>query len=220
MSEQKLREAYDMHAYGMMEELLKNGTNPNTFWNQDKMRPLLSLASFCDDLKAVDLLIQYRADIHLADKAGMTAMHHAAKGNGVRCLERLVDAGADIAAHDTDRRYTPLMHSVAANSVEAFHRLVALGADLDQEPLYSSRSPLKVAAEYNRVELFKSLLSFGADPDKQSRNGQSVMDFVRDICVKIDKFDGEKVVLYQAMIDDHKLNKVISIENECQKLGF
>jgi ankyrin repeat protein len=73
-------------------------------------------------------LLAKGADVGLADRDGLTALHHAARSDyNVEIAEILLEHGADVNAHDASGR-TPLDHSRAAKLVRMPEVLVAAGA--------------------------------------------------------------------------------------------
>jgi ankyrin repeat protein len=72
-------------------------------------------------------LLAKGADVGLADRDGLTALHHAARSDyNVEIAEILLEHGADVNARDASGR-TPLDHARAAKLVRMPEVLVAAG---------------------------------------------------------------------------------------------
>jgi ankyrin repeat protein len=66
--------------------LLERGCDPNHS---------LFAAAFNDDLEAIELLVEYGADVNAVDSRGMTALHYMLKkGSAIEDVERVVERGA------------------------------------------------------------------------------------------------------------------------------
>jgi uncharacterized protein len=111
------------------------------------------------------------ADIHAADKNGVTALHHAVRFRSPSAVKTLIERGANVNQACRRNGSTPLHRAVTqtgapgtagrhAAAVEIIRLLLAAGAD----PLISNKSGKK-PADYVRDAAIKSLLK------KQSRRG-------------------------------------------------
>lgn len=180
MMNNKLKEAYDNHAYSVMEDLLGKGANPDTIWDDTHGRSLLILASFTDDIRAFNLLIKHGANIAFTDKHKLQPLHYAAKKDSVRCIEALIELGADIEGCSADRHTnTPLTHSISEKAYAAFDKLLELGADLNK-PIRSGFSPLMVAARAGNEKAAKSLIERGANVDWQNDSNRTALHIASD----------------------------------------
>jgi hypothetical protein len=91
----------------------------------------LMLAASAGNVKLVDLLLAHGAQATVADPAGCTALHFAARrpGNSQAC-DRLLAAGADVNALDK-RGWTPLIEAVHAELLDMARWLVDHRADVN-----------------------------------------------------------------------------------------
>jgi len=82
------------------------------------------------DLEAVDDLLRRKYPLNRFDDLSYTPLHHAVIGGHLHIVDRLLEVGADVNAHEELRiGDTPLKYAVQAGSVEIVERLVRAGAD-------------------------------------------------------------------------------------------
>lgn len=165
--------------------LLKLGVDPNQRDELSQMTPLMA----SETLPVAKILIEAGADPLIRDRAGRTALHHAAKmREGAAIIELLVRMGADANARADDvARDTPLLCAIE-NYLEIEDRqeaeliiraLVHLGADINM-PDARGNTPLVIAATNNQPELIRLLLELGADAARPAVGGRTPLDFARE----------------------------------------
>jgi tankyrase len=105
----------------------------------------------------IEKLLQDGADIHQADKNGVTPLHHAVRFRSPVAVETLLKHGA--AVNQTCKRSgsTPL------------HRAVT-----------STGAPGTAGKEVEARQIIEFLLSYGADPSIKNKSGKSPADYVSD----------------------------------------
>jgi len=84
----------------MLKLLLKNGANPAIGDEQDYT--VLHAAVSMGDIKAIDLLLQYKADINMKDSYGESPIFEAIYTDDAYTFQHLVDKGADLKIKNKD----------------------------------------------------------------------------------------------------------------------
>jgi len=165
--------------------LLKQGVDPNKPEERSQMTPLMA----AETLPIAKILIEAGADPGLRDRAGRTALHHAAKmREGASIVELLVRMGADVNTRSNDGgQGTPLLCAVE-NYLEIQDRqeaaliirvLVHLGADINFADARGNTA-LVLAATHNQPDLIRLLLELGADASRPVVGGRTPLDFARE----------------------------------------
>lgn len=121
-------------------------------------------ASALGRIDALDAAIaSYPGSVATFAYDGWTPLHLAAFFGEVAAVERLLAAGADMAAESRNSlRNTPLHAAVAGGHVEAAELLIARGAPVNVADA-GGHTPLHIAAEAGYVPVVKALLARGAD---------------------------------------------------------
>lgn len=97
---------------------------------------------------------QEGVDLYEKDSTGRTALHYAAEGGHISCIECLLNHGMNIDVGDRNK-WTPLHYAASVNQFAAVKRLVDRGADIDAETI-AKYTPISLAAEdgYNKIVEF------------------------------------------------------------------
>ena len=147
----------------VLDFLITNGADVNAFTN-DKFTPLI-IASNCNNLNVVNILIKHGANIHLVDRYGRTALHYSitvVDHDSVTVLRSLIKNGADVNALTNDK-CSPLMMSSLSGSVNVVTILVENGANMDiQNQNGDTALHYAVCATRNSSEVVNKLLTLGA----------------------------------------------------------
>ena len=123
----------------------------------------LMIAAEEGHINAVTSLVKCGANVHLQDKDGQTALHHAMQSPQAsicEVLSCLIKAGADVNAH-TFHNETPLMLASRDGHVNVVTFLIKHGADVDLQDK-DGDTALHYAASSSLPEIVEMLLNLGA----------------------------------------------------------
>ena len=109
--------------------LIAAGANPDaTFGIHKDITPLMAAAAADDNLEVVNALIAGKANLHLTDIRGATALMHAAVSSHPKVVKALHAAGADLNTVAKDGS-TALMITALFGRIEIIKTLLAAGAN-------------------------------------------------------------------------------------------
>ena len=145
-----------------MRWLLNHGADANGLCSG--FLPLIDAAAIMN-LDAVQVLLEYKADINLPNKEGKTPLywilaHCSGEGKLVDMVRRLLGHGADPNICNNDHR-TPLHEASSHGLLEAARLLLSHGAKVDEKDK-KGRTPLQAAASNGHDEMTKLLVEHGA----------------------------------------------------------
>lgn len=136
----------------------------------------LSEATAKGHLQMVELLIQYKADIDLAQD-GPPLTIAATKGH-LACLELMLDSGAEVDIVDDDGK-TPLQHAMEMRRYREAELLISHGADVQVS--VHDKTPLEIFAAMRDWRMIKLLLYRGLDVNTFSHRGVTFLHhFIQD----------------------------------------
>lgn len=130
---------------------LEEGISPNL--RSPRGDTLLSVAAYSDSLKVLETLLAHpETDLEAATRMGLTALSAAAVKGHVRCLEALLQAGAEVNASNSLGQ-TALMFASKGGKTSAVNLLLRAGAD---KTLADSQG--KTAAHFARNQGARDIL--------------------------------------------------------------
>ena len=100
--------------------------------------PLLAAVLY-GDVHNVSLLLQFKADVNLGDKWGMTPLMYAADRDNKECLEFLLQNNASVSQCDKLLEYTALHHAVCGD-IECVKLLLQYNSDVMQKCEFGNTS--------------------------------------------------------------------------------
>lgn len=107
------------------------------------------------------LLLEEGADVHAADKNGVTLLHHAVRFRSPKAVQALIERGANVNLHCRRTGSTPL------------HRAVT-----------QTGAPGTAGKGAEALEIVRLLLAAGADPRAVNKSGKKPVDYVTDETIK------------------------------------
>ncbi len=143
----------------------------------------LHFSSFHGNVKVMDLLISYGADIFVKNRFGISMLHVASQGDQPVSIVYFVDKGLDLNAPDK-RMSTPLHWSAFTGAELSLSYIVALGADVnmkDAKGLSALHLSIKSAMESKSTKGIKHLLAKGADITLTDSMGRSPLEYLESI---------------------------------------
>lgn len=133
-------------------------------------RTALSWAAWRGEELAVQTLLQYGASASICTPTELSALHRAIEGGSFRCVELLLEHGADV-NHKNKRGRTPLHYSCRlVDGTEITKLLLRWGADVNAED-HGQACPLHELIAYNRIEQFDLLLEVDCNLDHPTADG-------------------------------------------------
>lgn len=114
-----------------------------------------------DQRKRLIKLLVSGADVHAADKNGVTALHHAVRFRNPAAVKTLIDYGADVNRACRRSGSTPL------------HRAVT-----------TTGAPSTAGKQAEAREIIELLLAAGADPSIRNKSGKTPGDYATDEAIR------------------------------------
>ena len=188
--------------YQKIKSLIKAGANFDIYNNHDTS-PLHFLAYNYSSattseqkelyIKSIKLLIKNGVSLNRVDIDG-TPLHDACQKSAIPVIKVLIEAGANINAHNRSGN-TPLHIAVNANNIEALKLLAKAGVDLNRKN-NNGYPPIDWACELNRYSFVIFLIESGAKVTPK------VIEFYNSL-----------------VITNHKLETYEAMQNYVQQLG-
>ncbi|KAA0151572.1 hypothetical protein FNF27_06137 [Cafeteria roenbergensis] len=152
-------------------------------------RTALMVCSASGDVAAVELLLNAGASVHVADDAGMTALHHAIRSRHDPVARLLLAAGSDVDAADGSGD-TLLLAAIEVKLPSVVKVLLDAGADIELASP-SGETPLMRAARLDLAGMVRELIRRGCDV--RARDG--VGDKAFDVAVSHGSFGVTRLLL-------------------------
>lgn len=145
----------------VLSELLNDGADPNIM--VDGMTPLM-VACLNGKISCAKLLIEHGADLSIHvnnDPSRITALEVAIEADKPKCLEVLLNSGANPNRRHLDTGVTPLMYASAMGKVECVRLLIRAGANVHARA-DNGVTALDIAVQKGELECAKLLRAAGA----------------------------------------------------------
>ncbi|HOF34224.1 MAG TPA: ankyrin repeat domain-containing protein [Spirochaetota bacterium] len=154
------------HDSDKVEFLLQSGSNSNAIYWPDTS--ILEVASKIGDIKSLNILIKYGANVNYKGHLDQTALHEA---KNAAVAVSLIKNGANVNSFDSFNQ-TPLHKT---KDIDIAKILLDNGADNNIKNIFED-TPLHIAVDQNNYELAKLLIARGADINIINQKGQKPID--------------------------------------------
>ncbi|RYG43311.1 hypothetical protein EON68_00610 [archaeon] len=158
--------------------LLASGADLNV--RTDDGKTLLHHAALGGSASMVATLLALNLDPCARDNSGQTPLYCAAEKGHLAATKALIEAGADVNAHDDgDNGVTPLRRAAACGHIQIIEALVAANASLDWAS-NTGNNALHDAAWNGRSDAIRALVKAGAKIDSRDNHHWTALHYAAD----------------------------------------
>ena len=154
--------------------LLDHGASVKARHAEGGSQPL-AYACIKNDLRMVELLLSYGADLRAADNSGATPLHLAVDRGYQQLAALLIVRGSDVKVRDKAGS-APLDEAARRGFRGIAELLIQHGAPVDQADPTTGSTPLNEAARRGHRDVVGLLLEKGADPKRRDKAGTSPIE--------------------------------------------
>jgi uncharacterized protein len=165
--------AVDRNDPGWMQDLLKEGGDPNTV--DENGNSLVMIASRDGREGVLKVLLESKAKVNTRNKFGETALMLAAIQGHSAVAKQLVFNGAQIEF----KGWNPLLYAATGGKDEVVVLLLNVGANVNARSDNGS-TPLMMATRAGYSSTVKLLLDRGANPNLKNERGQTALMWAMD----------------------------------------
>ena len=151
--------------------------------------PVLMIALGNDRIDTARLLIRHGADVNASDANGWVPLHRVAETGNLDLAQLLVKKGAKLNAKNRHGE-TPLHIAAQSGQNDMAAFLLARGASVNARR-DSGATPLIYAVEH--PDTVKLLLDKGADPKIKEKTGDSILDFIDNDSMLLEKYKASRL---------------------------
>lgn len=152
--------------------LVQRGMDPNT--SDANGTTLLMYSARHGNLDLAEFLLNGKANVRATNRYGDTAASIAALGGHLQMVQRLVEAGAELAGPG----WNPLHYAAFAGHAEVVRYLVSMKAPLDDRAP-NGQTALMLAARNGHLEVVRLLIDADADMDLEDGDGNTALGIAR-----------------------------------------
>ena len=155
--------------------LLDQGVSPEITGaeGEHEGKTALMWAAETGQIPAIQLLLQYGAQVDRSNPKGGTALMYAAVNGQTEAIRTLVAAGAD-PNHRVRHGWTPLLLATAKGHVDSVRALAELGADIHTRDVYGWTLLMR-ATDREDAAMIETLLDLGLEPADADASGTSAI---------------------------------------------
>ena len=139
-----------------VEEMLQQGTDPDSIDDSDKHKAAVHFACENGDIPMVKLLRKYNCNLESQDCYGATPIYYAIRSENIELLGYLADEGANLEHREIQMR-TPLYWAACESTSEIVKFFHQRGCEVNIQSKLG-RTPLQKAAFEGRADVVKYLL--------------------------------------------------------------
>ena len=134
-------------------------------------------SDICDDCKKEGTVRPASAGMNVFESGfgAMVSLEIAAAEGHVKCLEALLNAGADVKYANCDNGYTPLMWAARNGKDECVEVLIKAGADVNIGDSHNENALMHASSYLQNIKCIKLLLEAGADVNHSDRHGATAL---------------------------------------------
>ena len=142
--------------------------------------------------KAIDLLIQLKADANARAQDGLSPFFKAVLRNNKDAVKKLIAAGADLSQRNK-WKFTPLHSAAWDGFVEIADLLIANGVKVDEAP-EGGVTPLHAASDMGQKKMVQFLIAKGADVNAKDAMGHTPLFRAMNMDIRVDKKTKQEVI--------------------------
>ncbi|XP_046385635.1 transient receptor potential channel pyrexia-like [Ischnura elegans] len=202
--------------------LLKAGASPNSEYHVNTLPTVVndSRKQSSELRKGMIPLETLGLELPFPECWGRTPLHQAVKSNSPECVQRLLEAGAEVDPAD-ESGMTPLLLAGSGGQLkekqeveryeEVVEALLSYGARVDTICEKTGHSPLHVAATQHSVRAAELLLKHGANPVQASEEGNWMTAI--HLAAELASCDVLSAILKSA-VDDYRRHQYANVTND------
>jgi ankyrin repeat protein len=169
--------------YGVIELLIKNGANVNSFNEEGNSLLLYSVMhSVNNNLNVTKLLIDNGTDINALNNNN-TVLYLSVLKNNTNIVEFLLQNQADVNMHNNGND-TALNAAISMNNTLMVDLLVQYGANVSVSG-HHGNTPLMIATSAGNKQLVKKLIGSGADVNTTNDDGVSAISIIAGAAIVV-----------------------------------
>lgn len=165
--------------YDFIKNVIELGANLEYFRESTGETILHIVCEFTQDIKLVEILLNYGVSPNIQDENGFTPLFSVANNmNGTEIATLLLEKGADINNNENYTGCTPLHMASENANFSVAETFLFFGANPNAKDK-EDNTPLHYVLERESEEVAELLLEYGADPTFKNVDGISPLDLAQ-----------------------------------------